>query len=71
MTRPPMNLQTEDYEIMMHALKIEHGTNAGGGTPLQQELSEVTAELSKTVTRLHELSARKAKLELRQMVSGA
>jgi len=51
----------------MNTLKIERATN-GGGTVLQQELSEVSAELSKCVTRLHELSALKAKLELRMLV---
>ena len=51
----------------MNTLKIERATN-GGGTALQQELSEVSAELSKCVTRLHELSAMKAKLELRMLV---
>lgn len=55
-------------EMNSSALKIEPRNENGGGTALQQELSDVTAELSKCVTRLHELSARKARLELRVLV---
>ena len=54
----------------MNTLKIERTTN-GGGTVLQQELSDVSAQLTRCVTQLHELSERKAKLELRLLVSGS
>lgn len=63
-TKPTVLIQPEN---MNTALKIERTAN-GGGTALQQELSDVTAELSKCVARMHELSARKARLELRIMV---
>ena len=51
---------------MLNTLKIERPS--GGGTPLMQELSDVTSELTKCVARMHELSAKKARLELRLMV---